>query len=88
MLHTTLLSFNSHLSSGVAVMLTSGGEAEMRRNSRNGIQMQGALVFKTRLLIFLGSVFFLQRRNILAARSTNHQERMREVYIFEAKPQK
>lgn len=65
--HSTLLSFNSHLSSGVAVMLTSGGEAEMRRNSRNGIQMQGALVFKTRLLIFLGSVFFLQRRNILAA---------------------
>ena len=61
---------------------------EMGSHQGDGIQRQGALVFKTRLLIFLGSVFFLQRRNILAARSTSHQERMKEVCIFEAKPQK
>lgn len=81
--YSTLLSINSRLSSGVAVMLTSEGEAEMRRNSRRWDSDARSSCLQNQTLNFLGICIFSSKKEYFS--SLKHQSSRtyeRSVYFW------
>lgn len=86
--HSLLLSFNSHLSSGVAVMLAPEGEAEMRGNgdgipSRRWDSEARSSCLQNQTLNFLGICIFSSKKEYFS--SSKHQSSRtyeRSVYFW------